>query len=172
VRRSLNLRIEPTLRQTEEIIARIEHEMAQRGAAVERVGFGGLRFRVPPPWRARRLGVLLAITAGRVMVSAGAGGPWRVRYELSFVALRTGTLLLSLGIAILRFGGNRLALLAWIAVLWLLLYTVPYLAATRLFHRLVMRSAREVVERRRAPRVAAPDEVGPTRTPPAPPTPS
>lgn len=178
MRRSLNLRIEPTLRQTEAILARIEHELAERGATVERAGFGGLRFRMPPPWRAPRLGILLAISAGRVMVSAGAGGPWRVRYELSFIALRTATLLLSLAVAIARFGGHRLTLLMWIAAIWVVVYTVPYWLATRRFHRLVTQAARDVVERRRTARPpedggsgASEPSSAPPPTPPAPSSP-
>src|SRR5688572_33126757 len=115
--RSLDLRKESSIRQTETILRRIDEELTARGARVERAGaVGGLRFRMPRPWHAPRLGVLLAITSGRAVVSAGSGGPWRVRYELSFSALRWTTLALTAILAALGMATWPRLILLWVVV--------------------------------------------------------
>ena len=75
--RTLPLRQEPSVRQIEALLATIERDLSQVGAKVKREGKGGLSFRMPFPWRAPHLGLMLAITSGRAVVSAGQGGPWR-----------------------------------------------------------------------------------------------
>ena len=158
--RSLDLRTEPSVRQTETILRRIDQELTARGARVERGGaVGGLRFRMPWPWNAPRLGILLAITSGRAVVSAGSGGPWRVRYSLDFSVLRGVVIALSLTLIAIglvwpdRVGlTNRLALLNTLALLWLLLYGIPYVAASARFRRIIQASTADIVERRHVPR--------------------
>ncbi len=154
--RSLDLRTEPSIRQTETILRRIDEELTARGARVERAGsVGGLRFRMPWPWNAPRLGILLAISSGRAVVSAGSGGPWRVRYSLDFSILRGLVGLLSVALVVfgLAWPGqlgltNRLDLLNALALLWLVLYGIPYAAASARFRRIIQASAADVVERR------------------------
>lgn len=166
--RSVALRTEPTLRQTAVIIDAVQHELAERGAAVEREGNAALRFRMPAPWGGHHLGVLRAITSGRVAVSAGAGEPWRVRYHLSFAWLRMVTLLLTLVLVVAGFDWPRLTLIQVVAVLWVIVCGIPYAAAAIHFHRLIRVSAREIVERRRRPRLAA--RAGGTEPPTVPPS--
>lgn len=151
--RSLDLRKEPSVRQSETILRRIDEELTARGARVHRAGpIGGLRFRMPQPWDAPRLGILLAITSGRAVVSAGSGGPWRVRYELNFSVLRWTTIGLTAILVILVLSGylpwDRLTLLNAILVLWVVVYGIPYLAASIRFERIIRRSAAEILERR------------------------
>lgn len=156
---SIGLRREPTVRQTQAILERVERELVSRGATVERAGAGGLRFRMPPPWRAPHLGRMLTITSGRVMVSAGAGGPWRVQYELNFSALLALAIVITAAIVVGGVEWPRLTLINSIAGLWALGYLLPLLAASRKFASIVQSAAREIVERRHAPR-AAPREPG------------
>lgn len=148
--RSLDLRKEPSIRQTETILRRIDEELTARGARVERAGaVGGLRFRMPRPWHAPRLGILLAITSGRAVVSAGSGGPWRVRYELNFSALRWTTIGLTLILIVSGYQHwNRGVLINAIVGLWLVVYGVPYVAASIRFARVIRASAAEILERR------------------------
>ena len=154
--RSLPLRREPTVRQIETILRRIEEELQTRGAMIERAGAtGGLRFRMPWPWQAPRLGILLFITSGRALVSAGSGGPWKVRYKLDFSVLLGFTVILSLGlIAVGLSWPDRTSLLNALLVLWLVLYGIPYVAATVRFRRIIQKSTHDVIERRRAPRTS------------------
>jgi len=77
--KSIAMPTEPTVRQVDAILARIEQELVARGARVARPRAGTLHFEMPLPWRAHSLGLLAAITSGRAQVSAGAGGPRRVR---------------------------------------------------------------------------------------------
>ena len=148
--RSLDLRTEPSIRQTETILSRIDQELTARGARVERAGaVGGLRFRMPWPWHAPRLGILLAITSGRAVVSAGAGGPWRVRYSLDFSMLRA----IVIGLSLVIFGmgyvwPERFPLLKSLVLLWLVVYGIPFIIASLRFRRIIRASAAEVVERR------------------------
>ena len=152
--RSIRLRKEPSVRQIDAILRHLEEELKKRGATVTRTGIAGaLRFRMPKPWKAPRLGILLAVTGGRAEVSAGSGGPWRVRYGLSFPVLRGIVILLSL--ALIAFGlswPDRTRLINALLILWAVAYGLPYVAATVRFRRIVQSCAVDIVERRRAPR--------------------
>ncbi len=154
--RSLALRTEPTVRQTQAIMARVEHSLVERGATVERIGAGGLRFKMPLPWRAPHLGRMLPITSGRVMVSAGAGGPWRVQYELNFSGLLALAIVLTAGLVVTGAEWPRLILIDAIVAAWALAYGVPYFAASTKFGAIVSAAAREIVERRHGGRVERP----------------
>ena len=154
--RSVTLRTEPTLRQAAAITDEVQRRLEQRGAVVERQGNGALRFHNPAPWSGRPLGILRAITSGRVAVSAGAGEPWRVRYDISFAYLRLTTLVLTLGLVIVGFAWPRLVLVQAIAALWVIVCGVPYVIAAARFHDVVRASAHDIVERRRQPRLASP----------------
>jgi hypothetical protein len=110
---------------------------------------------MPKPWTAPRLGILLAVTSGKAEVSAGSGGPWRVRYGLSFSVLRGIVILLSLGLVIVGLSWpDRTNLINALLVLWVVAYGVPYIAATIRFRRIVQSCALDIVERRRAPRAS------------------
>lgn len=154
--RSISLRKEPSVRQIDAILRHLEDELAKRGATVNRSGAtGALRFRMPRPWKAPRLGVLLAVTSGLAEVSAGSGGPWRVRYGLSFSVLRGIVIALSVGlIAIGLSWPDRTNLINALLVLWVVAYGIPYAAATTRFRRIVQSCAIDVVERRRSPRTS------------------
>ena len=152
--RTLPLRQEPSVRQIEALLTTIERELAKVGATVARPGKGGLTFRMPLPWRAPHLGLLLAITSGKTVVTAGHGGPWRVRYDLNFLNLRLLALVISLGLAVLHWNSARVLLLNELIALWGLGYGVLWLAATRRFQKVIEKGAREVVERRRSSRVS------------------
>jgi hypothetical protein len=147
--RSLDLRKEPSVGQIETILDRIDEELKTRGARIERAGaVGGLRFRMPRPWDAPRLGILLAITSGRAVVSAGSGGPWRVRYQLSFSALRWTAIACTVLLIGVGYRWDRGTLVNGIVVLWVVLYGLPYIAASIRFERIIRASAAEIVERR------------------------
>jgi len=154
--KAITLRIEPSVRQTEAILARIEQELVKHGARVTRQGVGGLRFRMPvpwPPWRALRLGRLWMISAGRVKIAAGSGGPWQVLYELDFSVLSGALVAISLVLVIVGWSWpSRTLLYATLLGIWLLLYFLPYYFASLRFQRVISESTREVVERRRTPR--------------------
>ena len=152
--RSLPLRREPSVRQIQTILRRIEEELAARGATIQQAGpKGGLSFRMPMPWKAPRLGALLFITSGRALVSAGAGGPWKVRYHLDFSVLLGLAIVLSLGLVAVGLSWpDRSRLLNALLILWLIVYGVPYLVATIRFRRIIEKSTHDVIERRRAPR--------------------
>lgn len=149
--KSIPLRTEPTVRQADQILGRLERALAVRGATVTRQGLG-LRFRMPLPWRAPRLGALISVTSGVVKVSAGAGEPWKVRYSLDFTVLRGLVALFAVVTVLSGLSWPRLALVQVLVALWLLVYGAPRLLAGRRFHRLVHESAQEVLERRRTPR--------------------
>jgi hypothetical protein len=152
--RSLRLRREPTVRQIDAILRHLEEELTKRGAIVTRAGIAGaLRFQMPRPWKAPRLGILLAVTSGQAEVSAGAGGPWKMRYALSFAVLRGIVILLSLGL--IAYGlswPDRTSLINALLVLWVVAYGVPYVAATIRFRHIVQACALDIVERRRTQR--------------------
>lgn len=152
--RSVRLRKEPSVRQIDAILRHLEEELAKRGATVTRAGIARvLRFRMPKPWKAPRLGILLAVTDGHAEVSAGSGGPWRVRYRLSFSVLRGIVILLSL--ALIAFGlswPDRTKLINALLILWVVAYGLPYAVATIRFRRIVQSCALDIVERRRASR--------------------
>lgn len=152
--RSISLRKEPSVRQIDAILRHLGEELTKRGATVTRAGIAGaLRFHMPRPWKAPRLGILLVVTGGRAEVSAGSGGPWRVRYGLSFSVLRGIVILLSL--ALIAFGlswPDRTNLINALLILWVVAYGLPYVAATARFRRILQSCALDVVERRRVPR--------------------
>ena len=150
--KAIPLRVEPTVRQADAILARIEGVLAARGVAPRRRGLE-LRFRVPPPWRAPGLGVLMAVTSGLVKVSAGAGEKWKVRYSLDYTVLRGLAVVLSIAAIVVGLSAwPRLTLVNVIAGIWLLVYFAPRWAAGRRFDGLVRDSATEVLERRQTPR--------------------
>ena len=152
--RSLPLRREPSVRQIETILRRIEEELASRGARIDRTGAtGGLRFRMPWPWNAPRLGALLFISSGRAMVSAGSGGPWKVRYQLDFSVLLGMTITVSVVlIAIGLSWPDRTQLVNALLLVWVFVYGIPYAFATTRFRQIILKSTHDVIERRRAQR--------------------
>jgi hypothetical protein len=152
VKHSIALRRAPTHRQAREILVRLRSELEARGAAVELTAFDALRFRMPPPWRAPRPGWLLAVTSGSAGISAAGGGPWRVRYALSFAVLRVFCLALSVVLAYIGRGWPRLSLLNGLVILWLSCYLLLSLVATARFSRLLREAAKDMIERRRRPR--------------------
>jgi hypothetical protein len=155
--RSVDLRKEPSVRQVRAILQNIERELTALGAFVDqRSEIGGLRFRMPWPWKAPRLGILLAVTSGRAVVSAGSGGPWRVRYGLSFSVLRWIMVLISVGLVAIGLGWPRSSLINALLAVWVIGYGIPYVAASTRFRRIVQVSAADVVERRRAARDSGP----------------
>lgn len=150
--KTVELRTEPSVRQADAILSELERTLAARGITPQRRGLE-LRFRVPvPPWRAARIGTLAAVTTGVVKVSAGSGGPWRVRYSLDYTVLRGLAVLLSIVAIVMGLGWPRLTLVNVVAAVWLLVYLAPRWMAARRFDELVRRSATEVLERRRTPR--------------------
>jgi hypothetical protein len=166
--RSLDLRKEPSVRQSETILRRISEELTARGARVDRSGtgaVGGLRFRMPRPWEAPHLGILLAITSGRTVITAGSGGPWRVRYELSFAALRWLTIALTAVLITLVLTGDlawdRSRLLGALVLLWTVLYGAPYVLASAQFERIIRSSAAEILERRHRARAVTTESESP-----------
>lgn len=152
---SVKLRTEPTVHQTEAILSRIERELTTREVGVTREGFGAMSFRMPRPWRAAHLGLLLPIRGGRVRVSAGAGERWRVRYELSFVSLRALTVVLTAVLVAVGWSWPRLTLFSRLVILWAAVFAVPWTLAKLRFRRLIEACAREVVERRKTPRAGS-----------------
>ena len=152
MRASLSLRTEPTVRQTEAILQRVEKSLAERGIPSSRLGPGRLHFRMPGVWRAPRAGVLHAVTSGAALVSAGAGEARQVRIELSYTGLRFTVVLLTAMIVVAGLGWPRLTLINAVLLLWLLAFGAPYMLAARAFRRIVRDAAREVVERRKSPR--------------------
>lgn len=156
MRRDIRLRIEPTARQSIEILTRIESELTARGALVKPRGVGTLLIQIPPFWRltpaARRLGSLLFITSGRVTVNSGGGGPRRVSYDLDFTALQIAGLLAGIGILTIGLSWRRLALAGALIATWVLLNVAPRYFASRAMHRMVYRSVEPIVDRRQVPR--------------------
>lgn len=152
MKKALTLPYEPTVHQASGILGKLEQELADCGATIDRDDLGAFRFRMPRPWRGPRVGVLLAISSGRVAVSAGAGGPWRVRYDVRFGHLTVATVLLSILLALIRLGGPRVDLVNSLIMLWLLFFGGLYAAAAWRFHQLVRRCVATVVERRRVKR--------------------
>jgi hypothetical protein len=152
---SVKLRTEPTVHQTEAILSRIERELTTREVGVTREAFGAMSFRMPRPWRAAHLGLLLPIRGGRVRVSAGAGERWRVRYELSFASLRALTVVLTAVLVAVGWSWPRLTLFSRLVILWAAVFAVPWTLAKLRFRRLIEACAREVVERRKTPRAGS-----------------
>ena len=150
--RSLRLRTEPSVRQANAILDRLATELETRGVRVTRPGAGALRFSMPYPWHAWSLGLLAAVTSGTTVVSAGAGGPRRVRYALRFTGLRALTALASVVLVVVGWAWPRTELILALLALWAVLYGLPSMAAMARFQRLLGEAAREVVERRGASR--------------------
>ena len=148
---SLRLRTEPTLRQTEVILSRIERELGTHGARFTRGRRGELHFRMPPPWAAPRRSFLLLIGSGHVRVSAGGGDQRRLRFELRFMVLYALGALATAALLVYGWGWPRVALINSVIALWgvVLLFVS---ATTRRFRLLLRRCAREIVERRATPR--------------------
>ena len=167
--RSLQLRREPTVRQVETILRRIEEELVLRGAKVDRKAItGGIRFKMPWPWTAPRLGVLLFISSGRAIVSAGSGGPWKVRYALDFSVLLGFAITLSVALVAVGLSWpDRTQLLNALLVVWILSYGVPYVLATMRFRKIIEKSTHDVIERRRAPRDSGSQSTVSRPTPPS-----
>ena len=147
--RAIRLSAEPSVRQIKAIIARLEQDLGARGLDVARHGVGGLRFKVPPPWRARGAGLLAAATSGRVRVTAGRGERRQVRCDLKFTTLQAVLTLASFALVIVGWQRARVSLIATVALIWLLFYLPAYLVATAQLRRIVSTGARDVIERRR-----------------------
>lgn len=146
------LRANPTVRQTQAILARLEHAMRDRGATTVREPGGELTFRMPPPWKLARVGWLGLITRGTATLSAWGGGPWRVSYRLYFGALQAVTALITLGLAVFGWQWPRVALLSAVLALWIAGYAALHLLAARHFRALLSNLMVDVVERRAQPR--------------------
>ena len=168
MRRTVGLRSEPSVRQTEAILSRVERSLTARGVPPVRHGPGRLRFRMPPVWRAPRAGILHAITSGTVLVTAGAGERRQVHFDLGFAGLRISVLLLTGLLAVFGWELPRLTLLNALLVLWLVSYGVPWFLATRRFRGIVEDAARDVIERRATPRDTAAQRPVATDTSPDP----
>ena len=164
--RALRLRQEPSVRQINRILTRVESDLAARGLEVSRHGVGGLRFKVPPPWRTRRAGLLGAATSGRVRVTAGRGERRHVRYELKFTLLQAALMLASFALVIVGWQRARVSLIGSVALIWLLIYLPVYMIANRQLRRIVATGAREVIDRRRTPRDTPASPVSVDNTPP------
>ncbi len=133
VKRSLVLRANPTVRQTQAILVRLDRALRERGATTDRAPGGELTFRMPPPWKLARIGWLGLITRGTATLSAWGGGPWRVSYRLYFGALQATTALITLIIAVLGWGWPRVALLSAVLALWMIGYGSLHLLAAHHF---------------------------------------
>ncbi|GEM_PF-3481527 len=143
---------QPTARQTRDILFRLGHELAARGARVHHDVIGGFRFWMPLLSHGKPLGALHAITSGRVTIGAGAGEPWRVRYDLRFSVLGVVAVLISAGLIETGLHWPRARLLDLLALGWILAYGVPCIRAMRTFRRLVRESALAVTAREPAVR--------------------
>lgn len=153
MRRSLVLRGDPTVRETHAILARLEAALHERGATTHRETSGEVSFRMPPPWRFARLGLLGLITRGTAVLSAWGGGPWRVSYRLYFGALQATTGVLTLAIAVVGWSWARVTLLSILLGLWIVGYGSLHLLASRRFREFLRAVMNDVVERRTRPRV-------------------
>ena len=178
MRREIRLRTEPTPRESINILGRVESELAARGADVQPRGVGTLLIRIPRFWRltpkSLRLGPLLFASKGKVTVSAGSGGPRRVRYELDFLALQIAGLLAAIGILSIGLSWRRLTLAGALVAVWVFMNLVPRFLAGRAMHRVVYKSVEPIVDRRQVPRepeppgLAEPERpANPGRLPPA-----
>lgn len=111
----------------------VEHAPIALGAEVARLSNTGLQFHMPAPWKTRRLNPLVAVTGGAIDISAGAGAGRRLRYTLSFIRLR-----LYAAVAMVVIGGislqwTRPGVVMVLLLAWLLVFTVPWLIASRRF---------------------------------------
>ena len=137
---------QPTARETRDIVFRLGHELAVRGARVHHDVIGGFRFRMPLLGETRHGGALHAIFSGRVTIGAGLGEPWRLRYELRFTLLTIVSVLLSAGLVAVGIRWPRARLLDLLGLLWIVAYGVPCARAIRTFRRLVKLAVRETVQ--------------------------
>ena len=151
MRRSLVLRSNPTVRQTQAILGRLERALTERSAVTHREASGEVAFRMPPPWRLAR-GWLALISRGTATLSAWGGGPWRVSYRLHFGALRALTALVTLIIVFVGWRWSRLALLAVVLVLWGAGYGMLHLLGAHAFRDLLRSVMGDFVENRARPR--------------------
>jgi hypothetical protein len=151
MRRSLVLGANPTVRQTQAILARLERALRERGATTDRAPAGELTFRMPPPWRLARVGWLALLTRGTATLSAWGGGPWRVSYRLYFGALQAMSGLITLIIAMVGWGWPRLTLIIVILALWILGYAPLHLLAAHRFRRLLRGVMADVIDQRVRP---------------------
>lgn len=157
MKRSLVLRANPTVRETQAVLTRLERALNERGATTERASTGQLHFRMPPPWRFAPIGWLALITRGTATLSAWGGGPWRVSYRLYFGALQVVTATITLGMGVFGWGWPRLALLTAALALWITGYASLHLLAANRFRALLRTVMVDVLERRARPReIAAP----------------
>lgn len=152
MKRSLVLRGNPTVRETNAILARLETALGERGATTHRRTSGEVSFRMPPPWRFARLGWLGLITRGTAVLSAWGGGPWRVSYRLYFGALQAITAMLTLAIAFVGWSWPRSILLSIVLGLWLVGYGSLHLLASHRFRDFLRGVMNDVTERRSRPR--------------------
>lgn len=148
MRRSLVLRANPTVRQTQRILSQLDRALRERGATTGRAPVGELVFHMPPPWKLARVGWLALITRGTATLSAWGGGPWRVSYRLHFGALQVLTGLITLAIGVLGWGWPRLALLSAALALWILGYGSLHLLAAHRFRDLLRHVMTDAIERR------------------------
>lgn len=142
------LRANPTVRQTQRILAQLDRVLRERGATTDRAPAGELIFRMPPPWKLARVGWLALITRGTATLSAWGGGPWRVSYRLHFGALQLLTGLITLAIAVFGWGWPRLALLSAVLALWIVGYGSLHVLAAHQFRDLLSGVMTDVIERR------------------------
>lgn len=150
--RSVRLRAVPTHREARQILGRLGADLEARGAELEPRGGDTLRFRLPAPWRAPRASWLHVATGGEAHVTAGGGGPWRVKYDLRFARIRVVCLVLTALVLAVGLGWPRLELIYAIAAVWLFGYLGLGAAATATLARLVRAASSEIAERRRTPR--------------------
>jgi hypothetical protein len=148
VRRSLVLPANPTVRQTQAIVVKLDRALRERGAATDRAPTGELTFRMPPPWKLARIGWLALITRGTATLSAWGGGPWRVTYRLYFGALQLLTGLIALGIGVLGWSWPRLTLLSAVLALWIIGYGSLHLLAAHHFRDFLSDVMTGVMDRR------------------------
>jgi hypothetical protein len=146
------LRANPSVRQTQAVLVRLERALAERGATVSREIPGELSFRMPPPWKLAPVGWLALITRGVVTLSAWGGGPWRLSYSLHFGWLQALTGVTTLILAVLGWGWPRLALLGAVLALWVVGYGVLHLVASRHYRLMLRELISDIAERRARPR--------------------
>jgi len=151
----IRLRREPSVRQINAILARVERDLSGRGLDVSRHGVGGVQFSVPLPWKTRGAGLIGAATSGRVRVTAGRGERRHVRYELKFTTLQALLMAASFALVLIGWQRARVELVGTVALLWLLLYLPAYWGANLQLRRIVATGAREVIDRRRSDRAGS-----------------
>ena len=146
------MRANPTVRQTQTILAQLDRVLRERGATTDRAPAGELVFRMPPPWKLARIGWLALITRGTATLSAWGGGPWRVTYRLHFRALQLLTGLITVGMVLFGWGWPRVSLLSAVLAVWIVGYGSLHLLAARQFRNLLAGVMIDILERRRKSR--------------------